>query len=93
MLYADVPGVDPASIEVTLEKGLLTLTGSRAARVEQKEVQSRREERATGRFARRFSLPDTVDAEAIKASNKNGVLEVVIPKRPATQPRRIQVTH
>ena len=93
VLFADVPGVDPASIEVTLEKGVLTLAGSRAARVEQKEVQSRREERVTGRFFRRFSLPDTVDSESVKASNKNGVLEVVIPKRPAAQPRRIAVTH
>ncbi|HZP10966.1 MAG TPA: Hsp20/alpha crystallin family protein [Nevskiaceae bacterium] len=93
VLFADVPGVDPASIEVTLEKGVLTLAGSRAARAEQKEVQSRREERVSGRFFRRFSLPDTVDSEAVKASNRNGVLEVVIPKRPASQPRRIQVTH
>ena len=93
VLYADIPGVDPATIEVTLEKGVLTLGGSRAARVEQKEVQSRREERVSGRFFRRFSLPDTVDSEAVKASNRNGVLEVTIPKRPATQPRRIQVTH
>lgn len=93
VLLADVPGVDPATIEVTLEKGVLTLSGSRPARVEQKEVQSRREERVSGRFFRRFSLPDTVDSESVKASNKNGVLEVVIPKRPASQPRRIEVTH
>ena len=93
VLFADVPGVDPATIEVTLEKGVLSLTGSRAARVEQKEVQSRREERVSGRFFRRFSLPDTVDSESVKASNKNGVLEIVIPKRPASQPRRITVTH
>jgi HSP20 family protein len=93
VLYADVPGVDPASIEVTLEKGVLTLSGSRERRAEQKEVQSRREERVSGRFFRRFSLPDTVDSDAVKASNKNGVLEVVIPKRPAVQPRRIAVTH
>ena len=93
VLYADVPGVDPASIEVTLEKGVLTLSGSREVRAEQKEIQSRRQERVSGRFFRRFSLPDTVDSEAVKASNKNGVLEIVIPKRPASQPRRIQVTH
>jgi HSP20 family protein len=93
VLFADVPGVDPASIEVTLEKGLLTLSGNREARVEQKEIQSRREERITGRFYRRFSLPDTVDSESVKATGKNGVLEVVIPKRPASQPRRIAVTH
>ena len=93
VLFADVPGVEPATIEVTLERGVLTLSGSRPARAEQKEVQSRREERVSGRFFRRFSLPDTVDSESVKASNKNGVLEVVIPKRPAAQPRRITVTH
>jgi len=93
VLFADVPGVDPASIEVTLDKGVLTLSGSREARVEQKEVQSRREERVSGRFFRRFSLPDTVDSDSVKASNKHGVLEVVIPKRPAAQPRKIAVTH
>jgi HSP20 family protein len=91
VLYADVPGVDPASIEVTLEKGVLTLSGSRAEAVEQKGVERRRSERASGRFHRRFALPDTVDAESVSASGKNGVLEVVIPKRAQTQPRRITV--
>ena len=93
VLFADVPGVDPASIEVTLEKGVLTLSGNREVRAEQKEIQSRRQERVSGRFFRRFSLPDTVDSDSVKASNKNGVLEVVIPKRPASQPRKITVTH
>lgn len=93
VLYADVPGVDPKSIEVTLEKGILTLTGSRAQAVEQNGVERRRTERATGRFHRRFALPDTVDSDAVSASNRNGVLEVTIPKRPQVQPRRIQVTH
>jgi HSP20 family protein len=93
VLFADVPGVDPASIEVTLEKGVLTLSGTRERAVEQKDVQARREERAAGRFFRRFSLPDTIDTDSVKASGKHGVLEVVIPKRPASQPRRITVTH
>ncbi len=93
VLYADVPGVDPASIELTLEKGVLTVSGTREKRVEQKEVQSRREERVSGRFFRRFSLPDTVDTDSVKASGKHGVLEIVISKRPASQPRRITVTH
>ena len=93
VLYADVPGIDPATIEVTLEKGVLTLNGSRERAVEQKGVEARRVERATGRFYRRFSLPDTVDAESVTARGSNGVLEVVIPKRPATQPRKISVSH
>jgi HSP20 family protein len=93
VLYADVPGVDPKSIEVTLEKGVLTLTGNREQAVEQNGVERRRSERATGRFHRRFALPDTVDSDAVSASNRNGVLEVTIPKRPQVQPRRITVNH
>lgn len=92
VLYADVPGIDPATIEVTLEKGVLTLEGSRPQPVEQKGVERRRVERAAGRFHRRFALPDTVDSDAVSASGKNGVLEVVIPKRAQVQPRRITVS-
>lgn len=93
VLYADVPGIDPASIEVTLENSVLSLTGNRAQNVEQKGVESRRIERATGRFHRRFALPDTVDSDAVSASGKNGVLEITIPKRAQVQPRKIAVRH
>lgn len=93
VLYADVPGVDLKSVEVTLEKGVLTLSGSREKAVEGKDVEARRVERASGRFFRRFSLPDTVDGEAVSAKGGNGVLEVVIPKRPQAQPRKITVAH
>lgn len=93
VLRADVPGLDPAAIDVTLEKGVLTLSGSRAEAAETEGVERRRVERATGRFHRRFALPDTVDAESVSASGKHGVLEVVIPKRAQVQPRRISVTH
>lgn len=93
VLHADVPGVEPSSIELTLEKGVLSLAGTRAQAVEAAGVEHRRVERATGRFHRRFSLPDTVDSEAVTAKNGNGVLEIVIPKRPAAQPRRITVNH
>lgn len=91
VLHADVPGVDPATIEITLEKGVLTLSGSRERAVEQKGVDSRRVERITGRFLRRFTLPESVDAEAVKATGRNGVLEIVIPKREAAKPRKITV--
>ena len=93
VLSADIPGVDPASVEVTLENGVLTLSGSREKAVEPAGVERRRIERASGKFFRRFALPDTVDGEAVSASGKHGVLEIVIPKRAASQPRRIAVTH
>lgn len=92
VLNADVPGVDPASIEVTLEKGVLTLAGSREQAVDGSGVERRRLERASGRFHRRFALPDTADSESVSAQGRNGVLEVVIPKRPQSQPRRIAVS-
>jgi HSP20 family protein len=93
VLYADVPGVDLKSVEVTLEKGVLTLSGSREKAVAASGGEARRSERASGRFFRRFSLPDTVDGEAVSAKGGNGVLEVVIPKRPQAQPRKIVVSH
>lgn len=93
VLHADVPGIEPSSIEITLEKGVLTLSGSREQTVEQAGVERRRSERAGGKFLRRFVLPDTVDADNVSASGKNGVLEVVIPKRAQAQPRKIAVTH
>lgn len=93
VLRADVPGVDPSSIEVTLEKGVLTLSGAREPAAEASGIERRRVERAAGRFHRRFTLPDTVDSEAVSASGKHGVLEIVIPKRAQEQPRKIAVTH
>lgn len=93
VLQADVPGVDPASIEITLEKGVLTLSGNREAVAEPAGVERKRVERRNGRFLRRFVLPDTADAEAVSASGKHGVLEIVIPKRAQAQPRRISITH
>ena len=93
VLYADVPGVDLNSVEVTLEKGLLTLSGNREKAAEAAGVEARRIERANGRFLRRFTLPDTVDGESVSAKGGNGVLEVVIPKRPTAQPRKITVSH
>lgn len=93
VLIADIPGVDPASVEITLENGVLTLSGNREKTVESGEVERRRVERSLGKFYRRFALPDTADGDAVSAAGKHGVLEITIPKRPAAQPRRITVTH
>jgi HSP20 family protein len=91
VLKLDVPGVDIASIEITLDKGLLTLSGERAKDASGKDVQRSRVERPHGRFHRRFTLPDTVDAAGVHATGRNGIVEVTIPKQPKAQPRRIQV--
>jgi HSP20 family protein len=91
VVVADVPGVEPKDIEITADKGVLTVRGER--RVEKKATVdgNERAERATGTFLRRFTLPESADAEAIKATHVNGVLELSIPKRPQEQPRRIAV--
>jgi len=91
LVVADLPGVEGKDIDVTADKGVLTIKGER--RSEKKAFQDgfERVERASGTFLRRFTLPESVDAEAIKATHVNGVLEVTIPKRPQEQPRRISV--
>jgi HSP20 family protein len=92
-LYVDVPGVEPKDVEITLESGVLTITGERfkQAGKEAENVIHRRTERGSGRFYRRFILPDTVDAERVKATDRHGVLEILIPKQAKAQPRRIEV--
>lgn len=95
-LLLDVPGVEPKDVEITLDSGVLAVSGQRA---EERTVgsngaerpQQQRIERRLGRFHRRFILPDTADADNVNASGRNGVLEIVIPKQPKAQPRRITV--
>lgn len=91
VINADVPGVDPKDIEVTMDKGILTLRGTRAPQTVAEKNGFKRRERPAGAFYRRFVMPDTADAEGITAQGKNGVLQVVIPKRQKAQARRIQV--
>ncbi len=91
VLYADIPGVEPAQIGITMDNGVLAIKGERTEEGEQEREAFKRTERARGTFYRRFSLPDTADAERISAKGSNGVLEVVIPKQEKLQPRRINV--
>jgi HSP20 family protein len=91
VLRADVPGVDPADIEISMDAGMLSIAGQRAQESLSDEAGMQRMERVSGRFFRRFSLPDTADAENIKAQCRNGILEVSIPKQPHVQARRIEV--
>lgn len=93
-LYVDIPGVNPSSVELTLEDGILTLSGERRAKSSSNvdaEPQYRRIERSLGQFYRRFVLPDTVDSEKVNATGKDGVLTVTIAKQAKAMPRRIQI--
>ncbi|HUQ52441.1 MAG TPA: Hsp20/alpha crystallin family protein [Gammaproteobacteria bacterium] len=94
-LYMDLPGVDPASVDITLEAGVLTVTGERMHFGGPQDVNDRgdlrRNERGLGRFYRRFVLPDSVDSERVEATNRHGVLELTIPKQAKALPRRIKV--
>ena len=91
VVVADVPGVEGKDIDVTAEKGVLTIRGERRSEKKSTKDGYERVERASGSFLRRFTLPESADADAIKATHTNGVLEVTIPKRPQEQPRRISV--
>ena len=91
LIQADSPGVDPKDIEVSMDKGILTLKGERSAAAIQENERYTRIERAHGSFHRRFALPDSADAEGIKATGRHGVLEISIPKRPESTPRRITI--
>ncbi len=92
VICADVPGVDPSDIDITMENGTLTIRGERKVETsDEARPGFRRVERVHGTFYRRFTLPDTADSEAISASGANGVLEIVIPKKAVVQPKRIQV--
>ncbi|MDD3517021.1 MAG: Hsp20/alpha crystallin family protein [Chromatiales bacterium] len=91
VLHADVPGVDPKDIEVHMENGVLTIRGERQSETKEERENYKRIERVRGSFYRRFTLPDTTDADKISAKSVNGVLEVRIPKQEKVQPRRILV--
>ena len=92
VLRADLPGVDPRAIDVNMEKGVLSVSGERSAAADEETALSRHAERGRGRFHRRFSLPDSADADSITARSANGVLEITIPKLARVQARRITVS-
>lgn len=90
-IEADVPGIDPKDIEITLENGVLTLKGERQSEQTQENGGARHVERSYGSFVRRFALPDTADAENVEARADNGVLRLTIKKKAESKPRRIKV--
>jgi HSP20 family protein len=91
VVNVDLPGVDKKDIEIVADKGVLTIKGERRAETKSTTASFERVERVSGTFVRRFTLPETAQAEAISAKQTNGVLEVTIPKQPQVQPKRIEV--
>jgi HSP20 family protein len=92
VLHADLPGVGEDDVTVELEDNVLTVSGKRDARREDRRDGYRRVERATGSFSRSLTLPDGVDADSIEAHFENGVLDVRIPKPQERKPQRVAIS-
>lgn len=90
-VYAFAPGLDPAAIEVQIEKGALTLSGERKVDEVPEKATVHIDERFAGRFRRVVSLPDDVDPNAVEATYRDGVLHVRIQRKEEAQPRRIAI--
>ena len=94
VVRADLPGVESKDISITAENRVLTLRGQRQFERSENQKGFERLERVEGSFLRRFTLPNNVQDDQIKARHVNGVLEVTIPKTPTPEPRRVSVeTH
>jgi HSP20 family protein len=91
VVTVELPGVEPADVDVTLEEGILGIAGERRFTSESHDAQHHRVERRYGQFRRSITLPSQVEADAIKATFANGVLEVVVPKAEASKPRKIEI--
>ncbi len=92
-VYAFAPGIDPAGIEIHLERGVLTIEGERASSVpaDDGKTTAHLNERFEGRFRRVLSLPDDIDPAAVNANYRDGVLHISVQRRESAQPRRIEV--
>jgi Molecular chaperone (small heat shock protein) len=90
-IRADLPGLKREQVKINVRDGVLTLSGEKKFEEEKKTDNYYRLERSYGSFARSFTLPNTVDVEKIRASMKDGVLELTVPKKPEAKAREIKV--
>jgi HSP20 family protein len=91
VLQADLPGVDPKQIDVRVENNVLTIRGERGFESKIDRENFHRVERSYGAFSRSFTLTTPVDADKIKATYKNGVLQITLPKAEEAKPKKIQI--
>lgn len=92
VLKAELPGVDPKQVAISVENSTLTLSGERKFENEVNRDSYHRVERAYGAFTRSFSLPSVVDTGKIKADFKDGVLKLTLPKREEAKPKQIEIS-
>ncbi|WP_341674907.1 Hsp20 family protein [Niveibacterium sp. SC-1] len=90
-IHAFAPGIDPASLDVQIDKGVLTLSGERKTEERAEQTTIHVDERFSGEFRRVIALPDDIDATAVSARYSDGVLQISVPRREAAQPRRITI--
>ena len=92
-VYAFVPGVDPKTLDIQIDKNLLTVQGERKLDLpsEQEKATIYAQERFSGKFKRVITLPDDADATKVSANCKNGVLHISIQRREEAQPKRIEI--
>jgi HSP20 family protein len=91
VLKAELPGIDPKSVEIRVENNVLSLRGERKLEEDVKKDGFHRVERTYGTFARSFTLPTVIDTEKIKAESKDGVLKLILPKREEAKPKQIHI--
>jgi HSP20 family protein len=92
-LSLDLPGVEPKTIQVSMEKGVLQISGERKVAETDEATRYHTQERVQGAFKRRFKLPESADETEISAKSEHGVLQIIIKKRTEQLPRRITITH
>ncbi len=91
LIKAELPEVSKDDVKVTVDDGVITISGERRNELEHKDEKLHRIESFYGSFSRSFRLPDDVDVSGIQAESKNGVLKVRVPKKPAARPRTVEV--
>jgi HSP20 family protein len=91
LLTAELPGIDPAKIEVTVENDTVTIRGERVADPASKDQTYLRQERGTGAFVRSFAMPFRVDAAKVSAHYQKGILQVTVPRAEEDKPKQIKV--
>jgi len=91
-VVAELPGLKPEDVQITLEDGTLTIRGEKKQGAEETTERVHRYERSYGVFQRAFRLPDSVDGDRVDAAYENGVLTVTLPKAERAKPRKIQVS-
>ena len=91
VLTAETPGITDKDLDITVENGVLTVSGERKMENEEKQDNFHRIERSYGRFTRSFTLPPTVDEDRVKAEFNNGVLKITLAKREEAKPKQIKI--